>query len=308
MSSVNYNPAKRGEVQRWYLEGDARFYIDGNRTFVNASTGTEEYFMWGWYDLVVMDKVFSFPANGYPVHDIDSQDHTVMYRFHLSDLVPYYQSFRFALEHGPQGNIPSHYSSTAFYYQVDTPSLQMSDQLSLGDAESERSHAYSPSQVGWQGCRDLPFEGDRQIVFTDTYKADLKNGTRESLREAVHACGQRVAGPVEFTAAILPGNQGVKLRRMLDYASPDIPGQELDKRPKPLIAPGETARVFVDGENVGEWYTSPRHARLAWLEDDFEIPAQFTAGKKQVKIRLEVAPGTSWSAFQYRVYSYRDKK
>jgi hypothetical protein len=72
-----------------------------------------------------------------------------------------------------------------------------------------------------------------------------------------------------------------------------------------VIAPGETARVFVDGEAVGEWCTPPRHARLAWLEDDFEIPASFTTAKQQVKIRLEVAPGTSWSAFQYRVYGYR---
>jgi len=43
---------------------------------------------------------------------------------------------------------------------------------------------------------------------------------------------------------------------------------------------------------------------LAWLEDDFEIPARFTLGKKQVRIRLEITPQTTWSAFQYRVYSY----
>jgi hypothetical protein len=161
-----------------------------------------------------------------------------------------------------------------------------------------------PAKVVWQGCRDLPFEGDRQIVFTNAYKADLEKGTRESAGETFHACGQRVASVVEFNASILPENQGIELRRMLDYASPDMPGQELANRPKPLIAPGETARVLVDGESVGEWYAPPRHARLAWLEDEFEVPTRFTAGKKQIKIRLEVAPGASWSAFQYRVYSY----
>jgi hypothetical protein len=308
MSSVRYDPAKRNEGQRWHLEGDARFYVDDNRTFANGSTGTEEYFMWGWYDVAINDKVFSFAANGYPVHDIDVVDNTVMYRFHLSDFVPYYRSFRFALEHGPEGNVPSHYSSTAFYYQVDAPALQMTDQLALGDAESEQAHGYSAGKVVWQGCRDLPFEGDHQIVFNNAYKADLKNGTRESLGEALHACGQRVAGPVEFTAAVLPNNQGVKLRRMLDYASPDIAGQELERRPKPLIAPGETVDVFVDGQRVGKWYLPPRHARLAWLDDDFEIPASFTAGKQQVKVRLEVAPGNSWSAYEYRLYSYGGKK
>jgi hypothetical protein len=305
MSSIDYDPTKRGEGQRWYLEGDARFYIDDKRTFVNGSTGTEDYVMGGWYDLGTMDKVFSLPANGYPVHDIDSQDHTVMYRFQLSDLVPYYRSFRFALEHGPEGNIPTDYSGTAFYYQVDTPSLELTDQLTMSDSQSEQSHAYFPGKIVWKGCRDLPFEGDCQIVFTNAYKADLKNGTQESLRETVHACGQRSTGAIEFTASVLSDNKGLELRRMLDYASPDILDQEMDKRPKPLIAPGEAAQVFVDGKSIGEWYEPARHARLAWLEDEFEIPAQFTAGKSQVRIRLEVAPESSWSAYQYRVYSYR---
>ena len=85
----------------------------------------------------------------------------MMYRSHLSDVIPYYRSFRYALEHGPEGNLPTNYSSTAFYYQVDKPSLEMTDQLALGDPQSIESHAYSAEKVAWQGCRDLPFEGDR---------------------------------------------------------------------------------------------------------------------------------------------------
>jgi D-arabinan exo alpha-(1,3)/(1,5)-arabinofuranosidase (non-reducing end) len=308
MSSVNYDPAKIHEVQRLYLEGDARFYIDGNRTLVNAGTGTEEYFMWGGYDIVAFDKVFSYPANGYPLHAIDAEDHSVMYRFHLSDLVPFYRSFRFELEHGPEGNVPSDYSSTAFYYQVNAPALEMADQLDPRDSESEQSHAYSPGKVAWQGCRNLPFEGDRQIVFHDAYESDLKNGTAHHFSETLHACGQRSTGTVEFTAALRPDNQGIKLRRLLDYAPPNMAGQQLGKRPKALIAPGEKALVFVDGRRVGEWYTPPRHARLAWLEDDFEIPERFTKGKKRVQIWLRVEPRTAWSAFQYRVYSYHGMK
>ena len=62
------------------------------------------------------------------------------------------------------------------------------------------------------------------------------------------------------------------------------------------------------GKDAGEWRTAARHARLAWLEDDFEIPAQFTAGKSQVKIRLEVTSPAPWSAFEYRAYTYLAKK
>jgi hypothetical protein len=309
MSSVNFDPAKNHSAQRGFLEGDARFYIDGNRTFANASTGTEEYFLWGFYDLARWDSVFSYAVNGYPVHDIDSEDHTVMYRFHLSELVPYYRSFRFTIEHGGEGegaeaSQPSNYSSTAFYYQRDEPELEMTDKLVLEDAASRVAHAYRANKVVWKGCRDLPFEGDRQALFTRAQIADQKDGTREALAETLPECGERAKGSIGFTAAVLPANRGIELRRVLDYAPADIPGQELNVRPHPLIAPAESARVFVDGKDAGEWVTGPRHARLAWLEDEFEIPAEFTAGKSQVKIRLEVSSPAPWSAFEYRVLTY----
>jgi hypothetical protein len=313
MSSVKFDPAQNHSAQRGYLEGDARFYIDDNRTFANASTGTEEYFLWGFYDIARWDSVFSYPVNGYPVHDTDSQDNSVMYRFHLSELVPYYRSFRFALEHGGEGTgfeaaQPSHYSSTAFYYQRDEPSLSMTDKLVMDDPASRQAHAYHAEKVVWEGCRDLPFEGDRQALFTRAYIADQKDGTRESLAESLDSCGQRATGSIEFTVSILPGNGGVKLRRRLDYAPAEIAGQELAKRPHPLVVPAEIAHVFVDGKDAGEWITGPRHARLAWLEDDFEIPAPLTAGKTQVHIRMDVAPEAPWSAFEYRVYTYRENQ
>jgi len=175
MSSVNYDPTKLHEVQRLYLDGDAKFCIDSNRTLVNASTNTEEDFMWGGYDIVAFDKVFSYPANGYPLNDIDAKDHSVMYRFHLSHLVPYYRFFRFELEHGPEGNVSSNYSSTAFNYQVNTPALEMTDQLHLSDSQSEQSNAYSPGKVVWLVCRNLPFEADQQLIFNDAYISDPKN-------------------------------------------------------------------------------------------------------------------------------------
>jgi hypothetical protein len=227
--------------------------------------------------------------------------------------VPYYRSFRFTLEHDGEGDgayvsQPTNYSSTAFYYQRDEPELILTDKLVLQDLASREAHSYKPGKVVWKGCRDLPFEGDRQALFTRAYIADQKDGTRESLAETLNSCGERSAGAIEFTASVLPGNRGIKLRRMLDYAPPNIAGQDLSVRPHPLIVPAESARVFVDGKAAGEWITAPRHARLAWLEDDFEIPAQFTAGKSEVKIRLEASSPAPWSAFEYRAYTYLEKK
>lgn len=305
MSSVHFDPAKTDKNQRLFLEGDARFYIDDNRTFANAGTGTEEYFLWGGYDLLPGDQVFNFPVSGYPFHDIDTQDHTVMYRFHLSDWVPYYRSFLFALEHGDEGEVPSHYSSTAFFYQRGEPVLDITDMMTFGDAQSEQAHSYQFGNVLWGGSRILPFEGDRQIVYNKSLINDQKNGTVNRFEEGIPAYGRRANGTIEFTISISPSNSGVKLRRLLDYAPADIPEQELIKRTEPRITPSESAQVYVDGQEVGEWYLAPRHARYAWLEDEFEIPRRFTDGKPKLRIRLEVAPESRWSAFQYHVYSYR---
>jgi len=159
--------------------------------------------------------------------------------------------------------------------------------------------------VLWEGYRILPFEGDRQIVYNNLLVSDKKNGTANRLEEAMPAFGRRANGTIEFTVSVSPANSGVKLRRLLDYAPTDIPEQELRKRTEPRIAPAESAQVYVDGQSVGEWYLSPRHARYAWLEDEFEFPNRVTTGKDKLKIRLEVAPDSRWSAFEYQAYSYR---
>jgi hypothetical protein len=116
------------------------------------------------------------------------------------------------------------YTSETLHLRSHITALLMTDQLMIADLRSEQSHAYSAEKVLWQGCRDLPFEGDHQIVFTNAYKADIKNGTRESLTETLHACGQRAMGTIGLTASILSDNQGMKLPCMLDY-TPDMPGQ-----------------------------------------------------------------------------------
>lgn len=315
MSSVELDPEARDRVQRLYLEGDGRFYIDGNRTPINAGTGTEEVFNWGGYDIarieeVVIDAPFSYEVSGYPVHDVDVQDHTVMYRFYLGDLVPYYRSFRFTLEHGPgppagdERSVPSNHSGTAFFYQRDQAVLELSDAIAPGDGTSREEHAYEAHALAWEGSRALPFEGERQVLFTRAYRRDLETGGHSSEAEAQRFFGQRATGSVRFEVRARSDNVGVKLRRLLDYAPAGRAGQESAERPQPLVAPAERARVFVDGEEVGEWYLHPRHARLAWLEDELEIPARFTRGKRRLHVRLEVPSGGVWSSFGYRVYSY----
>lgn len=74
-----------------------------------------------------------------------------------------------------------------------------------------------------------------------------------------------------FRVNISSQNEGVRLRRLSD---------QNDVR--------QAARVFVDGEEVTErlWYVADSNPYKRWLEDDFEIPAKYTKGKKSLNIRI----------------------
>ena len=283
---------------RGHLEGDARLYIDDSRTPIVAGTGTEEYFNWGWYDMLPHDRVFSYPLHGYPVHAIDDQDDTVMYRFHIPDLVPYYRSFKFGLEHGGIGQVSGNYSGTAFFYQREEPLLVLTDELDVGSEDSERQHQYRNSSdlLSWSGSRVLPYEGSHQL--------DIPGDSPQHRIHTVKDDGRAWDRSCAFEVKIDPDNAGVKLRRRSAYDFGAFSKQVGEKR-KARFTARQRVAVSVDGVEVGEWHISPRHARDTWLDTDFEIPKHATQGKERVTIALTNKLETPWDEYAYWIYSYR---
>ncbi len=280
---------------RGYLEGDARFYIDDNRTPLVASTGTEEYFNWGWYDLPKHDSVFQYPTHGYPVHVVDDQDHSVMYRFHFSEVVPFYRAFRFALEHGPVGTWPANYSSTAFFYQRESPRLALTDEIDVGDAASEQAHAYRCEGAREEKRYLLPYEGSYQLPKAKDTPVDRDHTFKDS--------GRVWDRSSEFTVAIEPENDGVKLRRRSYYGFGSH-GELGKERKNPVTTVSQRVKVLVDGRDVGDWYVPAGHARATWRETEFEIPSEFTKGKQRLSIALRTEDGVQWDEYTYWVYTY----
>ncbi len=295
-SSVHFSRPSNQLPHRGYLEGDARYYTDGNRTPLVASTGTEEYFNWGWYDLKKHDAVFSYPTHGYPLHVRCREDYTVMYRFHVGGVAPYYRSFRFDLEHGPNGRIPAHYSGTAFFYQRDEPALTLTDELDVGDAASEQAHAYACKGATEEAAYVLPYEGAYQLTLLDDAPRDRDHAFKDS--------GRAWTGTSSFTVNVDPNNAGVKLRRRSYYAF-GAKGPLGGGRPEPVLTKTQRVRVRVNGEDAGSWYIPAGHARATWRDTDFEIPGSLTAGKEHLTITLTADDGTTWDEYTYWVYSYR---
>jgi D-arabinan exo alpha-(1,3)/(1,5)-arabinofuranosidase (non-reducing end) len=95
------------------------------------------------------------------------------------------------------------------------------------------------------------------------------------------------SAPVRFEVDVERDNRGVVLRRRSDQANAF-----------------QTARVRVDGEDAGVWYQPLGNQTHRWLEDTFQLPAELTAGERELRIELIPVDGTPpWSQARYTAFS-----
>ncbi|MGF9761567.1 DUF2961 domain-containing protein [Microvirga sp. 0TCS3.31] len=291
------------------LEGDPRFFFDDARSPQAHGTGTEE---WGGGGDYWGGQTMTLPFVGHPVgapapanaRDASDLVHS-SYRFLLTDLFPFGRNARIQLEHGGVNDMSEHYRTVAYWYGLPAASLVKTDELRIGDAASESAHHYrSP-------------EATRAQVLTSSYElgqeeAQLVRYTR---------------GTSEFTLAIRPDNQGVMLRRTLDYGMPDQKAQV-------WVADGEASEPL--WEKAGIWYLAgsttfyhsfptgelapPSPATLTSIrrfrEDEFLVPRRLTQGRKLVRIRVTFEqvgrpllpglppPQSVWSEIRYAAYCW----
>ena len=253
-------------ASRSTCEEDFRFYVDGCATAKLESDGAESWGGFGWG--------FQGPYSG-PLTCQDRRDGWTQTRNLLGECYPFYSRIDVRQENichggeemGVRGYQPAKvrdYHGAVFYYGIDQPTLVQTDTLDVGDPASERAHAYRSDGEAttltsrYEGCsfEDHQFSGG-------------------SVPGEVTDSGRAVKTASEFTVAIRPDNDGVRLRRRSD--------QQLGR---------QRAQVFVDGEPVAErtWYRADRNPFLRWLEDEFEIPAHYTKGKNKIRVKLVFQP------------------
>jgi hypothetical protein len=101
-----------------FLEGDDAFTIDDDRTPSIVGTGTEDYFLAGWY----FDRgPFSAWTHGATVLD-PAGGRVSAFRWHVVDRIPFRKRLRATIEDGLtffSGKPNADYASVAFYYQTE---------------------------------------------------------------------------------------------------------------------------------------------------------------------------------------------
>jgi hypothetical protein len=270
-------------VYRWdtAMEENERTYFDDSRTPWITGDGYEDDHNQGWGLHVLRHAIYGSVAS--------DGGAGAVWRFFIPDLY----CFDSMIRHGHQvygPNSPRGHEgmyqvgseeSVAFLYLRDEEALTLTDELDLGNAQSEKDHSYRV--LGSRENREGKwwYDGEENNVLFDT--------------PAIVDDGVSTDKGSEFTVKVDPKNEGVRLRRRTD--------KENNR---------QLARVYIDGQRVKErpWYSvdfERTFRDIRWLDSDFDVPAAYTRGKSSIKVRIEPVSSETgrWDEFRYWAYSYR---
>ncbi len=255
-----------GPVDRSYLEGDERIYVDDNESPAFYGTGTEDFYNGGWY---FDHGLFTQPTHGNTAHVADTNfDRTAAYRLFMQDAIPFRKHIRAGIEHGSGNVVSENVWTLAYYYCQPVARAVLTDQLDVDNTASETAHAYSINTQTWSGSRTYSYDGNFDSVnITDD--------------------GRAQKGYSQFTMSLQPTNAGAILRRRFDQG-----------------VANQAANVFVDGALVGVWYQAGFEDIHNWRDQDFMIPASFTSGKSAARIKVQfLSSSNDWNEFTYSIYT-----
>jgi hypothetical protein len=312
------------------LEGDPRFFFDDSRTPQAQGTGTEE---WGGGGDYWGGENMTLPFAGHPTGAKSAQTAVSeedkiesAYRFLLADLMPFGKNARIQLEHGGVNESTQHYETVTYWYGLPAPSLIRTDELIVGDRDSERRHRYVSPDAS------VPYEiASRYEWGPDTLQVTLqgsitKVGSRE-IYPAENDRGRTTKTTSEFTLQIDPRNFGVMLRRKLDYSFPNQraevfvagvePGQPVWKPAGVWYLAGSNTCVFSGpSQELGATQHVVQTSNRRFRDDEFLLPLALTQGRKIIRVRVKFTPvpiplfpghplpELAWSEMRYTAYSF----
>ncbi len=247
------------------LHGDLRGYMDGIAFPILLGTDYDGDFNAGNY---YVTGPFTLPVHGTPVITSGYDNQITSYRFLLGDMIPFGNSLTLYAEHGHGNRYDVEYSSVLYAYSKPEIELILTDELDVGDPQSEADHNYGVS--GGQLSLDnfYTYPG----TFNEQYFRDE---------------GRKIFDEIHFTASVDPENQGVRIVKRRDAS----------------VFP-QGAVVAVNGDSVGIWWDSDANSYQRWSDSIFEIPASFTAGYAEIEISITFERGDGWTEYDYQVYSH----
>ena len=253
------------------MDGDEFTYIDSSHTPQMHGSGTEDDHNQGWGGSGYQMALWGGLLNGYQG----------AYRIYMGEPYIFYDNIKINYEYSYAGGTNNSKSDVVmFYYKSPSAArLKLTDKLDVGNESSERSHNYRNTAQTWEQTLTSCYDGYEKKRDYDCLTDD----------------GRAFNGSSEFTVAIDPANNGVRIRKRVSRFENGL----------------QTANVYVDGEKVTErpWHmvqASTAPDDQAWYDCDFQIPASYTNGKKNIKLRIEYVGSTKGeiNEFYYWIYCH----
>jgi hypothetical protein len=301
------------------LEGDPRFFFDDSQTPQAYGTGTEE---WGGGGDYWGGQNMTLPLAGHPTGarkpagaQCPEDEIESMYRFLLADLMPFGRNARIQLEHGGTDETTEHYQTVAYWYGAPAAALIKTDELKVGDTNSEAAHDY------FSPLASVPYS----IQSRYEWGVDMFHG--QEIFPAQTDYGRKMIGTSEFTLKLTPQNLGVMLRRKLDYSFPN-------QRAKVYVADGAAKKAhwkfagiwYLAGANTCV-YSNPKTelgatqhkietSNRRFRDDEFLVPLDLTTGRSSLRVQIKFTPvmtplypgcalpELAWSEIRYDAYCY----
>ncbi len=303
------------------LEGDPRFFFDDSQTPQAQGTGTEEWGgggdYWGGRNMTL--AFAGHPTGARKPEEAKNEEDKIesAYRFLLADLMPFGRNAVIHLEHGGQNESTEHYQTVTYWYGVNKPTLVKTDELKIGDKRSEAAHQYDSPTAS------APYE----ITSRYEWGVDHLNGVE--IYPTQTDTGRKTSRTSEFNLHLDPANQGVMLRRKLDYQLPN-------QRAEVSVARVQNGKVADAFEPAGIWYlagsstciySNPKDelgpaqrivqtSNRRFRDDEFLLPLRLTEGRSDIRVRVKFTPAAiplypgqplpelAWTQLRYDAYCF----
>ena len=316
------------------LEGDPRFFFDDSESPQAYGTGTEEWGgggdYWGGLNMTL-------PFAGHPVgartpqsakNDEDKIESA--YRFLLGDLFPFGINARIQLEHGGINESTEHYETVTYWYGRPGASLVKTDEMKVGDADSEKAHGYASPEASepYEIISRYELGPERVTTARNAAGAAPEPANVEEANSARSDRGRKTRGSSEFTLKLEPKNIGALLRRKLDYQFPNQranvfiadAGENEVKNWQPAgvwsLAGSNTCIYSNPKDELGATEHNVQTSNRRFRQDEFLIPRALTEGRSTIQVRVKFRPvetplfpghplpELAWSEIRYDAYCF----
>jgi hypothetical protein len=95
----------------WWGEGDEKFFVDGEKFPSTIGTGSEDYFGYAWCNPTLFQNAYHNQTIS-----MNNKGHVCVNRWHITDNIPFQQSFEGAIEKYYPNQRPTLYASTVYWY------------------------------------------------------------------------------------------------------------------------------------------------------------------------------------------------